>query len=611
MMSALGVVFGDIGTSPLYTMKVALTAAGVSSGTPLPVAVLGLLSLITWSLLLVVTLKYVTIIMRAENHGEGGVFALLALLLQQLAPESRWRWPAIFAGTLGAALFFGDSMITPAISVLGAVEGLHVIAPELSPHVLKIAIALIAALFMVERFGTSAISLLFGPLMLVWFVTLGALGLHQVVQSPEVLLALHPGPGFELLMSHPSLSIAILGAVVLAITGGEALYADMGHFGRDPIRRAWLLIVFPCLLLNYFGQGAMLLDDPTAIDNPFYRLAPDWAMLPLLVLAFLATIIASQAVISGAFSVAHQAVQLGYIPRMRVLHTSEHEIGEVYVSKINLMLFIGVIALTISFGDSQSLASAYGISVTGAMAIDTLLAACVMLLLWRWNPWLTLPLFAMLLSLDLVFFVSNLGKFFEGGWFPFSVALLVLGVMMTWIYGRERLLAALWAKAVPLEDFLRQLNESPVPRTSGTAIYLVPEAGIVPGTLLNMLRHGKVLHERVLLMRVQVLDVPFVADSQRISIRHLSEGFHGVEVHHGYMEDPDIPRALAQLRRTEFHFSLKDISFFIGKDKLMSSHRQPWWFGLFVLMHRNMLGATEYYRIPANHAVEIGAYLEV
>ena len=375
-LAALGVVFGDIGTSPLYALKVAVEASQGGGGTNLEPAVFGILSLITWSLILVVTLKYVMIIMRADNGGEGGVFALTALLLRKLGQHTKARWAVTLAGTLGAALFFGDSMITPAISVLSAVEGLNVISPDLKSYIIPIALVLITALFAVERFGTNKVGGVFGPIMLVWFFSLGALGFVQILDNPTVLAALNPFMGLQFITSHAGVSIAILGAVVLSVTGGEALYADMGHFGLNPIRRAWLFLVFPALLLNYYGQGALLIRDASALDNPFYRLAPEWASIPLLLLAFMATIIASQAVISGAFSIANQAVQLGYIPRLRVRHTSAEEIGQVYVSKVNIMLFIGVVGLVLGFRNSENLASAYGISVTGAMAIDTLLGWC-------------------------------------------------------------------------------------------------------------------------------------------------------------------------------------------------------------------------------------------
>lgn len=614
-LGALGVVFGDIGTSPLYALKAALAAAGITDSltaqAALSPALLGILSLITWSLFLIVTVKYVGIILWADNHGEGGVFAQTALLLNQLPKLSEWRWVVTICGTLGAALFFGDSMITPAISVLAAAEGLHVIAPSFSEHVLLITVVLITTLFAIERFGTSVVSMLFGPIMLIWFLVLGCLGLRAILHRPDVLTALHPAVGLTFLFQHPGMAIAILGAVALAITGGEALYADMGHFGRSPIRRAWLYIVFPSLLLNYFGQGAMLLDNPAAIDNPFFRLAPELLMMPLLMLAFFATVIASQAVISGAFSITHQAVQLGYIPRIRIRHTSEHEAGQVYVSKINIILYLGVLGLAIGFRSSENLTSAYGISVTGAMAINTLLAACVMVMIHRWSLWLAIPVFGLFVILDTGFVIANLSKFFEGGWLPLLVALCVLIIMTIWIHGREKLLNALWQKAVPIDDFLNSLAITPVHRIAGTAIYLVPYDNIVPVTLLNNLKHNKVLHERVLLMQVQIADKPYVNDQERLQLHSLSQGFHAVRVSYGFMQDPNIPRTLAQLRTEAFHFSLKDISFFIGKERLLPKRHYSWTFNLFALMHRTMLGATDYYKIPVNHAVEIGGYLEI
>ncbi len=614
-LGALGVVFGDIGTSPLYALKAALAGAGISYGitsnAALSPALLGILSLIAWSLFLVVTVKYVGIILWADNHGEGGVLAQTALLLNHLPKISPWRWVVTITGTLGAALFFGDSMITPAISVLAAAEGLHVIAPAFSSHVLLIALILITILFAIERFGTSVVSMLFGPVMLIWFLVLGFLGLREILQKPDVLVALHPAVGLGFLFHHPAMAIAILGAVALAITGGEALYADMGHFGRSPIQRAWLFIVFPSLLLNYFGQGAMLLNNPSAIDNPFFRLAPEPLMMPLLVLAFFATVIASQAVISGAFSITHQAVQLGYIPRIRIRHTSEHEAGQVYVSKINIILFLGVLALAIGFRSSENLTSAYGISVTGAMAINTLLAACVMVMIRGWSLWLAIPIFTLFVLLDAGFVAANLAKFFDGGWFPLLVALCVLIIMMIWIHGREKLLDALWEKAIPIQSFLNSLAIKPLHRIAGTAIYLAPYDTIVPVTLLNNVKHNKVLHERVLLMQVQILDQPYVEDYERLQLRPLSQGFYSVRVSYGFMQDPNIPRTLAQLRTEAFHFSLKDISFFVGKERLIPKHRYSWRFSLFALMHRTMLGATDYYKIPVNHAVEIGGYLEI
>ncbi len=611
VIGAIGVVFGDIGTSPLYALKVAVEAAEGTQAGSLEPAVLGILSLVTWALLVVVTLKYVMIIMRADNHGEGGVFALTALVNKHLGEQGAGKWIAVIAGALGAALFFGDSMITPAISVLSAVEGLKIIAPSLDQWVVPISLLLISALFAIERFGTGKVGVVFGPVMLVWFAALGLLGLNEAAQNPQVFAALNPLVAVRFMIEHQLVAVGILGAVVLSVTGGEALYADMGHFGRQPIQRAWLFLVFPCLLLNYFGQGALLLRDPSALDNPFYRLAPDWALVPLLALAFLATIIASQAVISGAFSIANQAVQLGYIPRLRVRHTSADEIGQVYVSKVNIALFCGVVVLVLAFRSSESLASAYGISVTGAMAIDTLLAAYVMMVIRGWNKSLFVPIFLALFAIDLMFLGANLFKFFEGGWLPVAVAAFALMLMMSWIRGRERLLAARWRHAVPIADFLERLDAGSVQRVPGTAIFMVPLDEIAPMALMHNLKHNKVLHERVLLMRTQVEPVPHITDAERVEVRHLPHNFHSVIVRYGFMEEPNIPRALALLRAREFHFSLLEISFFVGKEKVVARGNASWFLGLFIMMHRMMLGATEYFKIPTDHAVELGGHVEI
>ena len=611
IIGAIGVVFGDIGTSPLYALKVAVEASAESGASSLEPAVLGILSLITWSLTIVVTLKYVMIIMRADNHGEGGVFALTALVMTKLNSHPTGRWIAIIAGTLGASLFFGDSMITPAISVLSAVEGLKIIAPSLQPYVIPIALTLISALFAVERFGTGKVGVVFGPIMVIWFAVLGLLGLAEIIQNPRVFEALNPQVGVNFIFEHKVVAIAILGAVVLSVTGGEALYADMGHFGLDPIRRAWIFLVFPALLLNYFGQGALLIRDPSAIDNPFYRLAPEWALVPLLLLAFMATIIASQAVISGAFSIANQAVQLGYIPRIRIRHTSADEIGQVYVSKVNIVLFIGVVLLVLIFKSSENLASAYGISVTGAMAIDTILAAYCMMAIRGWNKLIFIPVFAILFAIDMMFLSANMFKFFDGGWLPVVVALATLFVMIAWIRGRDRLLAARWKEAVPLNDFLAKLSPESPQRVKGTAIFMVPHDDIVPMALLHNLKHNHVLHERVLLMRMHVESTPYIEDNDRVVVKHLDHNFHSVVVNYGFMEEPDIPRALALLRVREFHFSLLEISFFIGKEKVVARKDTSWFFGLFILLHRMMLGATEYYKIPEDHAVELGGHISI
>ncbi len=611
VVGALGVVFGDIGTSPLYALKVSVEASGAKGGSDIAQAVYGVLSLITWALIFVVTVKYVLIIMRADNHGEGGVFALTALVLQNSSKSKSTRWVIMVIGALGAALFFGDSMITPAISVLSAVEGLNVLSPDLKPYIVYIALALITGLFAVERFGTAKIGKVFGPIMLVWFSVLGLLGLAEILRNPAIIIALNPFTGIDFMLAHSGVSIAILGSVVLAVTGGEALYADMGHFGLKPIQRAWLVIVFPCLLLNYFGQGALLVRDPAALDNPFYRLAPDWALIPLLILAFMATIIASQAVISGAFSIANQAVQLGYIPRLRIKHTSADEIGQVYVSKINIFLFLGVVTLVIGFKTSENLASAYGISVTGAMAIDTLLAGFFMVFIKGWSKLVFLPVFGLLFLVDMAFLGANLFKFFEGGWLPIAVAAVSLLIMVSWVNGRERLLAARWTSAQALPEFLDTLHLNPPHRVAGTAIFMVPHEGIVPLALLHNLKHNKVLHERVVLMNVEVVNIPHVKDDERLDIKHLAHNFHAVHVRYGFMEDLHIMRAVALLRAREFHFSLMEISFFVGKEKVVAGGDFPLLLSPFIFMHRSMQGATEYFRIPFDHAIEIGGHIEV
>lgn len=612
ILGALGVVFGDIGTSPLYALKVSVEAAGgATAGADIAHIVLGVLSLITWALILVVMVKYVFIIMRADNKGEGGIFALTSLVSNGLPEGSGMRWIVTLAGALGAALFFGDSMITPAISVLSAVEGLKVLSPDLEHYIIPVALTLISALFAIERFGTGKIGIVFGPIMFVWFVTLGSLGIVEIIQNPAVFMALNPLVGISLLAEHPGISIGILGSVVLAVTGGEALYADMGHFGRKPIHGAWLYLVFPCLLLNYYGQGSLLIRDPGALDNPFYRLGPNWALVPMLILASLATIIASQAVISGAFSIATQAVRLGFIPRLRVKHTSPEEMGQVYVSKINILLFVGVVVLVLGFKNSDNLASAYGVSVTGAMAIDTILAGFLMVAFRGWNKWIFIPLFTGLFAIDLIFLGTNLFKFFEGGWLPVSVAGVLMLVMVSWISGRERLLKARWDTATELKPFLEGLNGSLLHRVSGTAIFMVPHSNIVPVSLLHNMKHNKVLHERVILMHIQTVNEPYVNDKERVTIEHLSHNFHAVEVRFGFMEEMHIMRAVAFLRVREFHFSLMEISFFVGNEQVVATHSSPLLMAPFIYMHRSMQGAAEYFQIPLEHAVELGGYVEI
>ena len=609
IISALGVVFGDIGTSPLYALKLSVEATK-GSGAGLTASVLGVLSLITWAIIIVVSIKYVLIIMRADNHGEGGVFALTALLLRKIKKDSKLRFVIIILGTIGAALFFGDSLITPAISVLSAVEGLKVVSPALGKYVIYISLILVSILFAVEKFGTGKIGAIFGPIMLIWFFIIGYLGLLEIIDKPSILKALNPIYGINFLINYSGVSIAILGAIVLAITGGEALYSDMGHFGRRPIKFSWFLIVFPALLLNYFGQGALLIADPKTIDNPFYRLAPEWALIPLIILASCATIIASQAVISGVFSITSQAVQLGYIPRLRIKHTSKEEFGEVYLSKINLFLFAGVVLLILGFKSSENLAHAYGISVTGAMLVDTILASYLLITIRKWNKLIFIPVFLVLLIIDVVFLSSNLIKFFEGGWFPIVIAAGLLTIMLSWIVGRDRMLAARWQGSIKLNNFISQIRKKNITRVIGTAVFFVPNLKVAPMALLHNLKHNKILHKRVVCMHLKFENFPKLKNDERLIVKHLGSNFYTIVVRYGFQEEPNIPRVLALLKANEFKFDMEETSFFVGKVKVIAKDPTiPT--RLFIFMHRIMMGATEYYKIPKERTVELGGVIEI
>ena len=609
IVAALGVVFGDIGTSPLYALKLSVEAAK-ESGTGTVNSVFGVLSLITWSLIIVVSIKYVFIIMRADNHGEGGVFALTALLIRKIGKKPKAKWMVTILGTIGAALFFGDSIITPAISVLSAVEGLKVLSPDLEPYIIYISLGLVSLLFAVERFGTGKVGAVFGPIMLVWFITIASLGLLEILNKPQILKALDPIYGLNFLLNHKGIAITILGVVVLAITGADALYTDIGHFGRKPIQASWLIIVFPALLLNYFGQGALLISDPKTIDNPFFRLGPDWALIPLIILASTATIIASQAVISGVFSITSQAVQLGYIPRLRIKHTSSNEYGEVYLSKINILLFIGVALLILGFKSSENLAAAYGISVTGAMLIDTILATFLLIFVRGWNKLIFIPVFLFLLIMDIAFFSSNLFKFFEGGWVPILIAFIIVLMMISWISGRERMLKARWDGSVKIKTFLSQIKKNPPKRVAGTAMFFVPNTEVVPMALLHNLKHNRILHKRIVFMHLSFTNFPKLGDDERVIVKRYSNNFYNIIVRYGFQEEPNIPRVLALIRATEFKFSMLDTSFFIGKVKIVSKNANIF-SRLFILMHRTMLGATEYYKIPKDRTIEIGGVIEI
>jgi len=610
VLGALGVVYGDIGTSPLYTVKQCFDV-----GSDLTTdGVLGVLSLIAWSLTVVVTLKYVIVIMRADNRGEGGILALTALALRSTSRRGRRHRLILMAGLVGAALFYGDGVITPAISVLSAFEGLKIATPLFDPYVIPLTLAVLVALFFVQRRGTALVGGFFGPVMIVWFTVIGLLGAVEIMEQPRILWALNPLYGLRLLASNPGHGFVLMGAVVLAVTGAEALYADMGHFGIRPIRVAWFDLVFPALILNYFGQGALVLRSPEALDNPFYRLVPSWGLYPMVALASIATVIASQAVISGAFSMTQQAVQLGYLPRLQIRHTSEEERGQIYVPSVNMFLLVAVVALVLGFKSSDNLGTAYGIAVTGTMTLTTLLAFVYMAAVRHWRPWLAVPLFGAFLIVDITFFGSNLLKFEEGGWFPLLVASLVYAVMSTWMRGRQMVVAERRRDAMPLDVFLSTIRPDRPQRVRGTAVFMTGNVEQVPASLLHNLKHNKVLHERVVLMTVLTEDIPHVSDDQRFTIRHLDHGFHSVVVHYGFAEEANIPRALAQLRLMQFRFNLMETSFFVGREKIVAGKHARlarWRRSLFSFMTSNMLNATEFFRIPSNRVVELGGQLEI
>jgi len=611
-VAALGVVYGDIGTSPLYAFRQSLVNFGDVSER----AILGTVSLIVWALMLVVTVKYVLVIMRADNRGEGGLLALTGLVLRSTSsPGRRYFW-IMAAGMVGGALFYGDGAITPAISVLSAVEGLKMATPLFEPYIVPISLVLLIGLFLVQRRGTAAIGRPFGPVMLVWFAVLGMLGVWGILQHPRILLALDPTRAIALLFGAPWRGFVMLGSVFLAVTGAEALYADVGHFGREAIRSAWLKLVFPALLLNYFGQGALLLGNPGALDHPFYRLAPEWAFYPLVALATAATIIASQAVISDAFSMTRQAIQLGYLPRLEVRHTSAEEIGQVYAPRINGLFLVVIIILVLGFRSSDNLGAAYGIAVSGMMAITTGLAFLYMRSR-GWSLAIAVPVFATFGLIDLTFFSSNLLKIFDGGWFPIAVAAVIFTMMGTWWRGR-RLLAERRARdAMELSQFIAALDPERPPRIEGTAIFLTSDLTRVPTALLRALEHYKGLHQRVIMMQVDTDDVAHVADEQRLEIAELGKGFYTIRLRYGFMDEPNILRALAQCRAGGLHINLTETSFIIRRERLRvrpHARRTRWWRwrnALFIFMSNNTPDATEFFWLPPDRVVELGGQVEI
>ena len=612
VVGAIGVVYGDIGTSPLYTLRTAFT--GPHGLTLNEANVLGVLSVIFWALVIVVTLKYVTLIMRADNRGEGGILALTALVSRGLEHRARLRWWLVGFGIFGAAMFYGDGMITPAITILGAVEGLEVIAPSMHTYVVPVSVAIIVGLFAVQKRGTASLGAVFGPVMAVWFVTLGVLGGMEIARAPHVLIALNPGYAVAFIADSPVRAFLAFGAVVLAVTGTEALYADMGHFGRSPIRRAWLLFVMPALVLNYFGQGALVLSQPAAIKNPFYLLAPDWALVPLLLLATLAAIIASQAVISGAFSLTRAAIQMGYCPRLTIEHTSERAIGQIYVPFINWMLLAAVIALVVGFRSSDSLAAAYGIAVTLAMLIDSILIYVVMRRLWNWPAWVAAAIAAPLLAIDLTFLLSNALKIPDGGWFPILIGAIVFTLLTTWKRGRIVLMDRLAEDAMPLDLFIQSIEASPPTRVPGTAIFLTGTQDRVPHALLHNLKHNKVLHERIVFLTVVTRDIPYVADEDRYEVKPLGCEFFKMTADFGFKEDPDVPALLEDCGQKGFAFDMMETSFFVSRETLIPTVAPGmalWREKLFVSMSKNATKASEFFQIPTNRVVELGTQVEL
>ncbi len=611
LLGVLGIVYGDIGTSPLYAFKASLTEF-TATGTH-EIEIMGVLSLMFWALILTVTLKYVVIILRADNNGEGGILALMALA-QRGTQGAKTRAILGLCGIAGACLFFGDGIITPAISVLSAVEGLQVVYPQFHYVIVPISVVVIAILFAFQASGTGQIGRVFGPIMCVWFVALAVFGAIQVAQNPAILRAVSPYYSYKFCVTHRWRAFVDLGAVVLTVTGAEALYADMGHFGRQPIRLAWLWFVLPSLLLNYFGQGAMVLREPSALENPFYLLAPEIVRLPLVLLATVATVIASQAVISGAYSLARQCMQMSFVPRLTVRHTSLTEEGQIFLPQVNSALAVGVLMLVLSFRSSDALAAAYGIAVTGTFIFTSILAMVVFRRRFGWSRALAVSVFSFFLVIDAGFFASNLLKVPEGGYVPLVLGFGLLAMMTSWKKGRELMMARWRQESLPLASFLKRLPHSRTIRVPGIAVFLTSTPDYVPTALLHNLKHNKVLHERVLFVTVQTLDVPEAGASERWAIEELSPGVHRVTLRYGFMESPNIPRALDDLRAEGLDYDAMQASFFLGREVLvraMVPKLPKWRLFLFLLMARNAVPATEFFRIPSDRVVELGVRVAI
>lgn len=612
-LGALGIVFGDIGTSPLYALRECFH--GTHGMPPTPANVLGVLSMIVWSLIIVISIKYLAVVLRADNKGEGGILALMALALPKSAASDKPSLSIIISlGLFGSALLYGDGVITPAISVLSAVEGLKVATPVLEPYILPITAIILVGLFLLQSHGTAQIGKAFGPIILVWFVVLGALGLGGAVHDPTIFSALNPIHAINFFYHHKWHGFVVLGSVFLAVTGGEALYADLGHFGKRPIQIGWFFVALPALILQYFGQGALLLKSPSAAQNPFYLLAPEWALYPLVGLATAATIIASQAVITGAYSLSQQAVQLGYLPRLEVKHTSAKEIGQIYVPLINWLLLIGTLYLVFEFRSSSKLAAAYGIAVTATMGITTILTYIVMRRLWHWRRRYALPLMTFFLVIDLAFFGANSIKILDGGWFPLALGLGIFVLMTTWKEGRKILAERLVARSIPLERFMQDLLPQARTRIPGVAVFLTAVPKGTPSALLHNLMHNQIVHENVVILTIQTGDSPHVLEDDRLAVSNYGQGVHRVVAHYGFMEAPNVPEILDQCAKYGIPIDTKRVTFFLGRETLIATKKPGmslWRERLFAVMTRNAQRATDYFQIPSEQAIEIGAVVEM
>ncbi|HEX7999534.1 MAG TPA: potassium transporter Kup [Pyrinomonadaceae bacterium] len=611
-LTALGIVYGDIGTSPLYAMRECFHGPHAIEATP--ANIFGVISLIFWALILIISIKYCIFVLRADNRGEGGILALTALATPIKIVSKSERKMLIVLGIFGAALLYGDGIITPAISVLGAIEGLNVATPLFASYVVPITIVIIVGLFLIQSRGTAKVGRLFGPIMLVWFVIIALLGVMQVMRHPSVVGAFNPIHGVNFFLREGWHGFLVLGTVFLVVTGGEALYADMGHFGKRPIRIVWYVVVLPALLLNYLGQGALLIENPAAAENPFYRLAPEWALYPLIVLATCAAIIASQALISGAYSLTMQAIQLGFMPRLKIEHTSSTEMGQIYIPALNWALMLGCIAIVVGFGSSSNLAAAYGVAVTATMVITTILLGVVEREKWRWSLPLTLALSGFFLVIDLAFFGANVIKIPHGGWFPLVVGAMIFLFMTTWKKGRRILAARLLSRAHPIEDFLRDISKNPPVRVPGTAVFMNGTAAGTPPALMHNLEHNKVLHERVVLLTVKTRQAPYVEAEERVKVEALGHEFYRMIINYGFMEDPDIPTVLESMEPPNPVFDPMNTTYFLGRETVMAG-KQPgmmiWREKLFALMSRNASSATAYFCLPPNRVVELGSQVEI